>query len=51
MGRSQEARVCLAEYLSRRGLKTADDYRKIFVRNSVQTEANLDGLRKAGWEV
>ncbi|MCH6582873.1 MAG: adenylate/guanylate cyclase domain-containing protein [Proteobacteria bacterium] len=51
MGRKEEARVCLDEYLSKRGIKTADDYRKIFVLNSVQTELNLDGLRKAGWEV
>ena len=51
MGRSEEAGACLAEYLSKRGLKTADDYRRLFIRNSAQTESNLDGLRKAGWDV
>jgi adenylate cyclase len=51
MGRKREAGDCLAEYLSKRGVKTADDYRKIFVRNSTQTELNLEGLRKAGWNV
>ena len=51
MGRSEEAGACLAEYLTKRGLKTADDYRRIFIRNSAQTESNLDGLRKAGWDV
>ncbi|MFQ5954958.1 MAG: adenylate/guanylate cyclase domain-containing protein [Kiloniellales bacterium] len=51
LGRKKEASACLAEYLSKRGLKTADDYRRIFIPNSVQTELNLEGLRKAGWDV
>jgi hypothetical protein len=51
MGRKKDAGDCLAEYLSNRGLKTADDYRRIFVRNSTQVELNLEGLRKAGWDV
>jgi adenylate cyclase len=50
LGRTQEARACLEEYLAKRGLKTADDYRKLYVRNSALTELNLDGLRKAGWK-
>jgi len=29
----------------------ADDYRKGYIRNSALTELNLEGLRKAGWEV
>lgn len=48
--RKEEAYVCLEQYLSRRELKTAEDYRRVFVHNSVQTESNLEGLRKAGWD-
>ena len=51
LGRSDEARAALDLYLGKRGLKSADEYRKLYVRNSVLTEINLDGLRKAGWDV
>jgi adenylate cyclase len=50
VGRSAVARASLDEYLAKRGLRTADDYRRLFVRNSALTELNLEGLRKAGWE-
>lgn len=29
----------------------ADDYRKLYIRNSALTELNLEGLRRAGWAV
>ncbi|MEO5843350.1 MAG: tetratricopeptide repeat protein, partial [Caldimonas sp.] len=51
LGRTEEARACLGEYLGKRGFSSADDYRKLYVRNSALTELNLEGLRKAGWEV
>jgi adenylate cyclase len=51
LSRSEEAKACLDEYLRHRGFKTADDYRKRYVRNSVLTDLNLEGLRKAGWKV
>lgn len=51
LGRTDEARRCLHAYLGKRGFKTADDYRKLYIRNSALTELNLDGLRKAGWKV
>ena len=51
LGRSDEARAALDLYLGKRGLKSADEYRKLYVRNSVLTEINLEGLRKAGWNV
>ena len=51
LGRTEEARECLDEYLRKRGFRSADDYRKLYVRNSALTELNLEGLRKAGWEV
>ena len=51
MERSDEARACLDAYLSRRNIKTAEDYRKIFLRNSALVELNLEGLRKAGWDI
>lgn len=51
LGRTEEARICLDAYLGKRGFKTADDYRKRYIRNSALTELNLEGLRKAGWEV
>jgi adenylate cyclase len=51
LGRTEEARACLDVYLGKRGLKTADDYRKLYIRNSALTELNLEGLRRAGWAV
>lgn len=51
LGRRDEARACLDAYLAKRGFKTADDYRRQYVRNSALVEINLEGLRKAGWEV
>ena len=51
MERKEEAGLCLADYLSKRDIKTADDYRKIFLRNSALVELNLEGLRKVGWDV
>ncbi len=53
LGRTEEARNCLNMYLERRKLKlkSADDYRKLYIRNSALSELNLEGLRKAGWDV
>jgi adenylate cyclase len=51
LGRVEEARSSLTEYLRQRGFKSADDYRRRYVRNSALTELNLEGLRKAGWKV
>ena len=51
LGRSAEARATLDLYLGKRGIKSADEYRKLYVPNSALTEINLDGLRKAGWDV
>jgi len=48
--RREEAAACLSDYLAKRDIKTADDYRRIFVRNSALLEINLEGLRKAGWD-
>ncbi|HSH08055.1 MAG TPA: hypothetical protein VLA41_10370 [Burkholderiales bacterium] len=51
LGRLDDARTCLDEYLSKRNLKDADQYRRLFVRNSALTDINLEGLRAAGWNV
>lgn len=51
LGRTAEARACLEAYLGKRGFTSADDYRRQYVRNSALAELNLEGLRKAGWEV
>ena len=51
LGRIDEAGAALADYLDKRGIKTADEYRRLYVRNSALTELNLEGLRKAGWAV
>ena len=51
LGRTEEAKTCLDAYLGKRGFRTADDYRRGYIRNSALTELNLEGLRKAGWEV
>jgi len=49
LGRGDEAHKFLDEYLSKRNLKNADQYRQLFVRNSALTDINLEGLRAAGW--
>jgi adenylate cyclase len=51
LGREAEARASLHSYLGKRGFKDADDYRRAYIRNSSLTELNLEGLRKAGWDV
>jgi adenylate cyclase len=51
LGRDAEARASLQSYLGKRGFKGADDYRRAYIRNSALTELNLEGLRKAGWDV
>jgi adenylate cyclase len=51
LGRQAEAKACLEQYLAKRSLRSADDYRRLYIRNSALTELNLEGLRKAGWEV
>lgn len=51
LGRLEEARKCLEAYLAARGLTSAEEYRRLFVRNSALTEINLEGLRAAGWNV
>ncbi len=51
LNKKDEARKYLDEYLSRRQLSSADQYRQLFVRNSALTEINLEGLRAAGWNV
>ena len=51
LGRDSEAHASLQRYLDKRGFKSADDYRRAYIRNSALTELNLEGLRKAGWDV
>jgi adenylate cyclase len=51
LGRDSEAHASLQSYLDKRGFKSADDYRRAYIRNSALTELNLEGLRKAGWDV
>lgn len=51
LGRDEEAHRSLQAYLGKRGFRNADDYRKLYIRNSALTELNLEGLRKAGWAV
>jgi len=51
LGRTDDARKFLNEYVSRRKLTNADQYRRLFVRNSALTDINLEGLRAAGWNV
>jgi adenylate cyclase len=51
LGRTEDARKYLDEYISRRRLTDADQYRRLFVRNSALTDINLEGLRAAGWNV
>jgi adenylate cyclase len=49
LGRAEEARACLDQYLATRKLTNADEYRRLFIRNSALTDINLEGLRAAGW--
>ena len=51
LGRLAEAEACLADYLSKRKIKSVEDYRRICVPNSALLELSLEGLRKAGWGV
>jgi len=50
LDRLVEARECLDRYLAKRGIRTTDDYRRIFVPNSRLVDINIEGLRKAGWK-
>ena len=45
------AKAAVERYLEMRpNLKTKDDFRKIFVPNSMLTEPIIEGLIKAGWQ-
>ena len=45
------AKAAVERYLEMRpNLKTKDDFRKIFVPNSMLTEPIIEGLIKAGWK-
>jgi tetratricopeptide (TPR) repeat protein len=47
-----EAKAALERYLALRpNLKTRNDYRRIFIRNSALAESIIEGLVKAGWEL
>ena len=47
-----EAKAALERYLALRpNLKTRNDYRRIFIRNSALAEPIIEGLVKAGWEL
>ena len=49
--RVPEAKAALERYLTLRpDLKVRDDYRRIFVPNSVLADPIIEGLVKAGWE-
>ena len=51
LGKVDEAAKELNRYLEMRpNLKTTEDYRNIFVKNSKLTETIIDGFLKAGWE-
>ena len=51
LGKVDEAVKELKRYLEMRpNLKTTEDYRNIFVKNSKLTETIIDGFLKAGWE-
>ena len=51
LGRLDEAEIELNKYLEARpNLKTKDDFRKLFFRNSPLTDIVIEGLCKAGWE-
>ena len=47
----ETAKAAVERYLEMRpNLKTKDDFRKIFVPNSMLTEPIIEGLIKAGWQ-
>ena len=47
----EKAKAAVEHYLEMRpNLKTTDDFRKIFVLNSMLTEPIIEGLIKAGWK-
>ena len=51
LGDVEEARLAVNRYLTLRpNLKTRDDFRRIFVPNSMLTDPIIEGLVKAGWE-
>ena len=51
LGVVEEAKSTLNRYLSLRpNLKTKDDFKQIFVPNSMLTDPIIEGLVKAGWE-
>jgi len=51
LGVVEEAKSALNQYLSLRpNLKTRDNFRQIFVPNSMLTDPIIEGLVKAGWE-
>ena len=51
MEASETVKVAVERYLEMRpNLKTRDDFRKIFVSNSMLTEPIIEGLFKAGWK-
>jgi adenylate cyclase len=51
LGVVEEAKSALNRYLSLRpNLKTRDNFRQIFVPNSMLTDSIIEGLVKAGWE-
>ena len=51
LGRLDEAEIELNKYLEARpNLKTKDDFRKLFFRNSPLTDIVIEGLCMAGWE-
>ena len=51
LGVGEEANSALNRYLALRpNLKTRDDFRRIFVPNSMLTDPIIEGLVKAGWE-
>ena len=47
----ETAKAAVERYLEMRpNLKTRDDFRKIFVPNSMLTEPIIEGLIKTGWQ-
>ena len=51
LGVVEEAEYALNQYLALRpNLKTKENFRQIFVPNSMLTDPIIEGLVKAGWE-